>query len=204
MYELSPLQADALCEIFNISVGQAANAMSSMVNEEVLLNVPEIRFLSRTEAANMIDGSGQQRICSVSQNFEGEFTGEAMLMFPEENSLEIVRLMIGKTIPLSHMTELEQDALSEVGNIILNACVATLSDLLRHDFSCSLPILRFGTGQSVFAEAASVTQDIVMFLQIQFRIEQLNTDGYLVFLVDVPTLDNLKRGIDRFLGTMPG
>lgn len=203
MYALSPLQSDALCEIFNISVGQAANAMSSMVNEEVLLNVPRIDFLSRDEAARVIDGSGQQRICSVSQNFEGEFTGEAMLMFPEENSLEIVRLMIGKTIPLSHMTELEQDALSEVGNIILNACVSTLSDLLRHDFTCSLPILRFGTGKSVFAEAAATEQDVVMFLQIEFQIEQLNTRGYLVFLVDIPTIDNLKRGIDRFLGGMP-
>ena len=52
--------------------------------------------------------------------------GKALLIFPEQNGLDLVRLILRNSPPLSEMTEMEQEAFSEVGNIILNSCVGSI------------------------------------------------------------------------------
>ncbi|MGL5985813.1 MAG: chemotaxis protein CheX, partial [Burkholderiales bacterium] len=146
MHNLSELQQDALLEIFNVSIGRAASAMSDMVSETINMSVPAMQFLTRKEAGDILDLKGRRRICSVAQGFAGSFSGEAVLMFPEENSLEIVRMMLGSTIPLAHLTELEQDALNEVGNIILNSCISAFADNFHEQFDTTLPEVRVGSG----------------------------------------------------------
>ena len=201
MFELSPLQQDALIEIFNISVGQAAAVMSKMVNEEVALSVPSIRFMTGSETASLFDLSSGQRICSVCQHFSGSFSGEALLIFPEDSSLEIVRLMIGKSIPLAQLTELEQDALTEVGNIILNACLCSLSDFFSEHFDTVLPSLRRGGGSDVVGP--DYLAGPVMFLQIRFTLAQRSIEGYLAFLMNLPGLEELRTSITGFLARLP-
>ncbi len=46
--DISEIESDSLMEIFNIGVGHAAAAMSNIVNEEVRMSVPTIRFAPRS------------------------------------------------------------------------------------------------------------------------------------------------------------
>ena len=79
MVELSELENDALIEIFNIGVGQAAASMSALVSEEVRMSVPSISFISRADAARLLgsrlaaEADAPDRICGVSQHYEGAF-----------------------------------------------------------------------------------------------------------------------------------
>lgn len=45
MTDLTDLQRDALLEIFNIGVGNAANSMSQLINEEIRLSVPKLQIV---------------------------------------------------------------------------------------------------------------------------------------------------------------
>lgn len=201
MHNLTELQQDALLEIFNVSIGRAAAVMSEMVNETIDMSVPAMQFITRKDAGDILDLKGERRICSVTQGFAGSFSGEAVLMFPEENSLEIVRMMLGSTIPLAQLAELEQDALNEIGNIILNSCISAFADIFHEQFDTTLPEVRFGSGM----EAISIErqQDGVLFLHIQFAFQRRKIEGYVVFLMDMPAFTNLRAGIDRFLGLIP-
>lgn len=201
MLELTPLQQDALCEIFNIGVGHAAATMSEMVQEEVQLSVPRIQFLApETIAQNLHETC--QTICSVRQAFEGNFRGDAVLIFPEEKSLEIVRLMLGQTVPLEHLAELEQDALTEVGNILLNACLASLADMLSQQFECSLPVLQVVAALSAFDHHE--VDSTVMFVHISFRLEKREINGYMMFVMNADSLDQLRLSVDNFLNGFTG
>ena len=75
--------------------------------------------------------------------FEGDITGRALLIFPDTKSLELVRAVTGGELPLEEIIELEQEALAETGNIILNGCLATIANMLQRNLKMSLPeILR--------------------------------------------------------------
>ncbi|WP_211243324.1 chemotaxis protein CheC [Chitiniphilus eburneus] len=195
---LNPLQQDTLTEFFNIAMGRAAATLSRMVSEEVSLSVPQMRFVRRSEAADLI-GATEDRVCSVMQTLRGHFAADAMLIFPETRSLEIVRVMIGDTLPLEDITEMEQEAMTEVGNIILNACIGTLSNLLDGDFTIGLPSFRVGSCSEILNGFRPALDELVLLLHINFSVERYAIQGYVVFLQDVAAFSSFVESIDRFL-----
>ncbi len=52
---LNPMQKDALTEIINVYIGKAASMLSEMVNQRVILSVPEVELIAFTQ-----DGQPQQ------------------------------------------------------------------------------------------------------------------------------------------------
>ena len=139
MIALTELERDALTEIFNIGVGLAADVLSQMVHEPVRLSVPLVELTSQRNAKNYYVSREQRPLCAIRQTYSGEVSTDAILMFPEENSLELVRLMVGGDLPLEQLTEMETDAMAEIGNIILNAVISSLSSTLNLAFEGSLP-----------------------------------------------------------------
>ena len=53
MIKLNELQEDMLTELFNLGMGNAASALSEMVSEEILLSIPKISFMEKSELANI-------------------------------------------------------------------------------------------------------------------------------------------------------
>jgi chemotaxis protein CheC len=204
MFKLTELQHDALVEIFNIGVGHAARAMSEIVNEPVTMSVPSISFLSRADAAAMLGHRERARVCGVSQRYQGAFSTEAMLMFPEDKSLDIVRLMVGESVPLKELTEMEQEAMSEIGNIILNSCVGTLANILSQELSGSLPQYHVGTSEEIIGAHGQQPDTIVLMLHIDFILETHQIHGYVAFILDMTALEDLQEQLDAYLAKIMG
>ncbi|TWI62114.1 chemotaxis protein CheC [Pseudoduganella lurida] len=214
MVELTELEHDALVEIFNIGVGHAAAAMSGIVREEVTMSVPSISFLSRGDAAELLEAAhrrndsagsnynssgSSQRICGVSQHYEGAFQTEALLMFPEYKSLELVRLMVGESVPLAELSGMEQEAMSEIGNIILNSCVGTLANIFEQELHGSLPVYHVGSSDEILDASGTRSETVVMMLHIDFILEKHQIHGYVAFILDVTALHDLKQQIAGYL-----
>lgn len=199
MLDLTELQHDALVEIFNIGVGHAASALSDIVQEEVSMSVPAISFQNRAAAASILDNNESRRICGVRQHFDGAFNTEAILMFPEEKSLEIVRLMVGNSLSMQELTEMEQEAMSEIGNIILNACIGVLANIFKHDLHSSLPSYHIGSSGELLSIDGGQKDDIVLMLHIDIELEKHQIHGHIAFLLDVTTLHDLRHYLDQYI-----
>lgn len=198
MHELSVLELDALAEIFNISVGRSASALSELTQEPVSMSVPVVHIMPIHRVVELFSpGIGGERLTCVSQMFNGSFSGEAMLMFPENSSLEIVRLMLGSQVPIEQLSEIEQDALSEIGNIILNACFSTIADMLANTFSCELPQLTVASVDDVLSKPEN--EQAVLFIQIQLALESRSLEGYLAFIMGGESESNLQQALRGFL-----
>lgn len=204
MFNLTELQHDALVEIFNIGVGHAARAMSEIVNEDVTMSVPSISFLNRADAAAMLGNKDSARVCGVSQHYDGAFSTEAILMFPEDKSLDIVRLMVGESVPLQELTEMEQEAMSEIGNIILNSCVGTLANIFSQELSGSLPAYHVGTSEEILTATGGQADTVVLMLHIDFILETHQIHGYVAFILDLTALHDLQDQVDRYLARITG
>lgn len=204
MMALKELEQDALKEIFNIGVGIAADVLSQMVQEQVRLSVPVVELTTQLNARNYYLAREQRPLCAIRQTYRGEVTTDAILMFPEENSLELVRLMVGGDLPLEQLTEMEQDAMAEIGNIILNAVISSLSSSLDLTFEGSLPEVSVVTSGSIFSSQSTSHQTRddaapVLVLTIDFELSVRQVSGYLAFLLDIPSSEKLVSRIGRFI-----
>ena len=93
--ELSSLEKDAFAEIANMGVSRAATSLRQMLGEQVLLSVPSVNIVTRETAAGLVERGGSSKLVAVQQSFEGPFSGKALLIFPESQSLELVRSIVG-------------------------------------------------------------------------------------------------------------
>lgn len=202
MLELSELQCDALGEIFNIGVGRAASSLSVVVGDEVEMSAPTVSICPPEQARQALLGAEFQQFSMVSQRFSGPFDSQAMLIFPEANALEIVRLMAGAVnLSIEELSEFEQEAMCEVGNIILNASMSALADMFHVVIEGRLPVHRFGDSRSVILEDVAHRDDspVVLLLQVDMFISQHRIHGHIVFLLSVTSLAELIRLVDSYL-----
>ena len=212
MPTLSALQHDALVELFNIGVGQAASALSDIVGDEVRMAVPTLCFLARAAAAALLAGEmriggahaddrrGDVRVCGVRQHYDGAFRTEAIVMFAEDKSLDIVRLMVGDAVPFEELTAMEQEAMGEIGNIALNSCVGTLANLFGSELRGSLPVVQLGSSASLLGtDAGSEHNPVVLMLGIDLALDARRIHGYIAFVLDMAALDDLLVLVDRWL-----
>lgn len=197
---ISDLQKDALIEVFNIGVGQAANSLSQIVGETIAPSVPTIAILHSDEQAGALGTIAHKpRICAVSQNFSGGLDAKAFLIFPEGQTHEIARRMLGESVSADELSEMEQEALCEIGNIILNSCSSALSDILHDSFQSSTPAYHLGFADEILLTHSASNDDLLILCHIDFSIPRARSDGYLVFLLSPPSFNTLARQVEKFL-----
>jgi len=197
---LSELQLDALTEIFNIGAGRAASSLSEIVGEEVKLSVPRVQLYQSSEINAEVLSLNSPRVGAVKQSFSGPFDADAMLLFTEERAMEIVHDMMGSQVGIEEMVEFEQEAMCELGNIILNACLSSMADILKLTLDSSLPVYSVGETDTILRQIVSeANQPIMLVLHIDLAIEKRLSQGYLVFLLSSTSLRELLTHIDRFI-----
>ncbi len=203
---LGELERDALGEAFNMALGEAAASFAELVQEEITLSVPSVDLLARQElaerlAALQLPGLAE-RLTAISQNFHSQdrlLNTEALLLFGEQGSLEIVRRMLGQhDMPLEHITELEQDALGEVGNIIINSCMNTLSGIFGTEMIGSLPDVLQASADNLFD--GHQAGQVVLMVRIGMGLQSHDITGYVLFLMDLPSLDQVIRKVRLYFG----
>jgi len=197
--ELSEIEQDALAEIANMGVSRAAASLRRMVGEQVLLSVPAVNIVSRRVASRMVEKGHSPKLVAVQQSFEGPFSGRALLIFPEAQSLELVRSIVGEEHSLEDVIDLEQEALAETGNIILNACLATIANVLRRTMRMSLPSIVRGDGDTLFDVREGSRDGLVLFLYIDFTIKNRDVRGFIALLMGLPSIAALKDIVRDFI-----
>ena len=195
--ELTPIEQDALAEIANMGVSRAATSLRQMLGEQVQLSVPSVQIVSKAVAARLVE-RGNAKLVAVQQSFEGPFSGRALLIFPEAQSLELVRSILGSEHSLEDVIDLEQEALAETGNIILNACLATIANVLQRTMRMSLPSVIRGDGAALFDQSTG-SHDLVLFLYIDFNIKARDMHGFIALLMDLPMMVALKEIVRDFI-----
>lgn len=202
---LEELERDALTELVNIGVSRAASSLRNMVGRQVTLSVPSLEIVSRATATALIRERETGPLVAVRQEFRGAFNGQALLIFPEQNSLELVRSVTGEEFEGQDLLDLEQEALAETGNIVLNSCLATMANMLKRPLEMSLPEVLRGEGARFFEfDDEGSPKAVVLFLYINFAISDRDIRGYIAMLMDLPSLDALRGLIAEFIERVIG
>jgi chemotaxis protein CheC len=203
MNHLSDLHLDALAEVFSIGAGRAALSLSEIVGDEVRISVPSVQVVNAEEITSATLSLNSGRFGAVNQHFSGPFNAEAVLLFTEDQALKIVSDMMASQMSLEELAEFEHEAMCELGNIILNACLSAMADVFNFTLESSLPDYAVASADEILHRLKkAANQPYVMVLHIDLAIEKRHTSGNLVFLLSSASLTNLIAHVDQFLGKL--
>jgi len=203
MIQMSEESKDALGEVFNIAMGRAAQALSRLISTEVELSAPDVEILELTEIQSIIaQQGGDPSICVVREKFGGDLSGNALLIFPTKGSLELVRMILSSLWDdnkAEALSETQQEALVEVGNIILNACMGSIANLTQQDFETEIPDFLQGAVTTILDRLHDNSQGDVLFVRVQFGVSAHSINGFVGFLMDIDTLETFQTRIEKSL-----
>jgi chemotaxis protein CheC len=206
MIALSEIEADALAELANIGVARASVALGRMIGDEVALSVPTVEVVPCAEAARRFDAAYGPRLAAVSERFGGPMSGVALLVFPAANSLDLVRAALPAGVPPEQAGELAEEALAEVGNIVLNNGLSSIANMLGAGLDTSLPRVAYGNGLEVFARcgAGEGPEATAILFTIHIRMKARNIPGQIVIAVDAASETALRERIAAYVERVLG
>lgn len=137
--DLNGLELDTIREIGSIGTGNAATALSSMLNCPVRIQMPEVRIMGYNEAIDWIGGP-EIITAGVLVHMSGEVNGIMLSVQQMEFVNLVLEKMVGHTVEsYEQLSELDRSALVEVGNIMISTFINALSSLAGITIKLSVP-----------------------------------------------------------------
>ena len=129
--QLTEVQRDALVELLNIGFGRAGASLSRLTNQRVLLEVPHVAVHPILELEAHLSSVIKDEVASIHQAFSGPVGGDALLILDPVAAASLKELLTNEpALPLV-LDASSREVLTEVGNILLNACLGTFGNLLK-------------------------------------------------------------------------
>ncbi|MGB7708673.1 MAG: chemotaxis protein CheC [Microcoleus sp.] len=199
--KLTARQLDALQELVNIGIGQAAGILNDMIDSPIRLQIPYLQILSPTDVQEQLEIhlNGEQ-IASVQLKFTGSFGGIAQLVFPTNSAATLVTMLTGEEIGSHDLDSVKIGTLSEVGNIVINGVMGAISNVLQQRLNYSIPSYTEGTIATLLTSGGLSTDTVVLLAQTRFIIEKLHIDGDIILIFNVSSFDTLLTAIDQLAG----
>src|SRR5688572_19288666 len=196
--KLTGVQEDALVELLNIGFGRAAASLSQLTGHRVLLEVPHVTIHPVDELAESLEQVIQTDVASVHQIFTGPVAGDALLILDQSGASMLKELLTNEpALPLS-IDASAREVLTEVGNILLNACLGTFGNLLKVQVTFSVPQLNLESLGAIL-ESLRVNQEGVKYALVVhagFKLRDAEVRSYLVIVLSVASLDRLLRAVE--------
>jgi len=200
MPKLNELEEDLLKELFNLGVGKAAASLSKMVTQEILLSVPKVEFAKSSAMIELLDGN--ESIISISQSIHGPFDANSILLFPEHGGMEVVRQMLGSQLSDEAIADLHEEALSEIGNVVLNACIGAISKSMNTVFDIEIPKFNQASPKDLLKASNLLDGDTILLININMKLKDSDIEGYLAFVFSSESLKKLQGSLTQLINSL--
>ena len=199
--DLTSVQQDALVELINIGFGRAAASLSKLTGHRVQLQVPEITMCPIEQMATHLRPLLQnEEVASVHQIFSGPVEGDALLVLDQNSAAILKELLTNEPALPLEIDRSAREVLTEIGNILLNACLGTFGNLLKVQVSFSVPHLALETLEGIVSSIAVGRQGLryALIVHAAFRLRDSSLTGYLVIVLGVASIERLIRALESW------
>lgn len=193
-------QQDALIEIINIGFGRAAAALSKLTGHRVELEVPHVTMCPIGEMADRLRPLLSNDLATVHQIFSGPVDGDALLVLDQNSAAILKELLTSEPALPLEIDRSAREVITEIGNILLNACLGTFGNLLKVQVSFSVPHLTLETLESVVGSIAVDRQGLryALIVHSSFKLRDSSLTGYLVIVLGVASIERLIRALEQW------
>ena len=198
--ELTQVQEDALIELLNIGFGRAGASLSQLTGHRVVLEVPQVSVHPIAELEVVLRAVVTDEVASVHQIFSGPVAGDALLLL-EHRAAGMLKELLTNEAPLPLPLDASaREVLTEVGNILLNACLGTFGNLLQVQVSFSIPHLNLESVSDILRSLLVQREGLRYALVVHagFRLRDAEVTGYLVIVLSVASLDRHIRAVEQW------
>lgn len=182
--EINERYPDVLSEIGNIGAGNAATAISSMLNQRINISVPHVELI-RVEEVGEIVGNEDEVVVGILLGITMDLKGSMMFLLDLKSAGHLVNhLMMREPEHEVTFDEIELSAIKEVGNIISGAYLNAIAGLTGLTLSPTVPYVSIDMAAAILSVPAiqfGMMGDYALLVKTDISSE-LDIRGYFILM----------------------
>ncbi|MFH2064608.1 MAG: chemotaxis protein CheC [Pseudomonadota bacterium] len=198
-------EKEILQEIMNIAFGNATADLAGVVDIYVVLSVPKIQVINIGNLPDYmrttLKATGKTQI--VDQRFWGDFNGSGFLVFPTGAGDDLISLLEDRSMEdlrSKPKDVIEREVLTEIGNILIGACVGKMSELLNTFVTYSPPrVVTEKEGECDHLVDQFDPDQPAIVMKTVFKFKQKDVNGFLLILTNQESIGWLRKSLSEFM-----
>ncbi|ABS60246.1 CheY-P phosphatase CheC [Fervidobacterium nodosum] len=199
--KLTETQLDAIKEVGNIGTGNAATALSMMLDKKVDISVPQVKIVPISKIPFLFDNP-EEIVCSIKMKLMEDMTGEIVLIFEPKTVKIIAQVLTGMEInDVTELDEFTSSMLKEIGNIMCGSYVTALAGFTNLFINPEPPELVVDMISAIVSEIslplALAGEENILLIETLVKIEGIEKEltGYLLLVPSVESLEKLLKAL---------
>jgi len=197
--DLNKMQIDILREIGTIGAGNAATALSKMINKEVVMNVPTVNILEFNKV-NEILGDPEIPVVGIIFELSGDLHGNIMFVLKFKAARVLLSLLFNSDIKKEErFSDNERSALMEVGNILSGSYLSAIAQLTKLKIIHSVPDIAIDMAGSILSVPAiqfGKMGDSTLYIETEFYEGPKMVVGDFFLIPDMDSYDKLFKSLE--------
>lgn len=194
---MTDAQIDVLTEIINIGSGRAGSMLTDLLHSQVILNIPSVRIIS---AESLESEVGSDQFSAIQLGFKGALSGKTELVFPLESADNLVDVVMGQNGEENAEADLlKTGILMEVGNIVINGVMGSVSNMINQRIHFSVPSYVEGSIRNRLFSNYFDPRETLLLAETKFTIEEHHIDGKIIMLFKFGSFEILLSAIDTLM-----
>lgn len=170
-------------ELFTRGCETAAAILRETAGQSLGLAVTRFDVLTLETRLAACEIGERVALVGASQEFAGDLAGQALVLFEAEAGLRCVRALLQQHPEPEFMTEIDQSALTEIANIIINACLDDLAKGVRGDVTSGVPTALRGDRATILQGLQEpAAEAVTLAVQLALTLPQAEIKTELLFL----------------------
>ncbi len=202
---LTEEQRDALQEIANLAMGQAATRLARLLDTFIELSVPRVRVVRVEDAARTLrEMTGiDESVTAVRQGFRSDIKGEALVICRSSGVGNLCSLVNDPYIHSAYEAVSQTELMFDVANVLTGACVSCIMNQLDRTPIFSAPGL---LGEKVALEdvfqADILAWKMALLLEVNFALEDHTFRAHLVMLMAEESIRRMHEALNALLSSL--
>lgn len=198
--QLNALQLDALREIGNVGAGNAATALSQLINKKINMSVPKVSVAPISDVPDLVGGP-ETLVAGVFLRVFGQAPSSILFLLPHDSAFALIDTLMHRTDRTDYeITEMEESALKEIGNILSGAYLNALAHFTQITLLPSIPSLAIdmaGAILSIILIQLGQVGDYALVIETEFSADTENDDvrGHFFLIPDPGSLSIILDAI---------
>jgi chemotaxis protein CheC len=198
-------QRDALQEIANLAMGQAATRLARLLDTFIELSVPRVRVVRAEDAAQTLrEMTGiEESVTAVRQGFRSDIKGEALVICRSSGVGHLCALVNDPYVHSAYDSVSQTELMFDVANVLTGACVSCILNQLDRTPIFSPPGL---LGEKISLDdvfqADVLAWKMALLLEVNFALEDQTFRAHLVMLMAEDSIRRMNDALDALLSSL--
>jgi len=191
---------DFLKEIGNVGAGNAATALSTMINKKVDITVPDVKVVPIAKVPFILPNP-EELVVGIKMDVLGDVEMETLLIFDSKGAKELINLLMMGMVTVEDITQIgdmEKSAMKEVGNIICGSYITALANFTGLYLDPLPPDISVDMISAIISEVSlqiAYTDDRIIFIETLLNIQDVEITGYIFMIPKGESLEKIFKSM---------